>query len=390
MCRRLQQALKFVRLARTQLRPAAVEKARDGFFTGMGDHFHRNTQRKIQTIMIHILIGIRAQLIKMCPIMKELTDRGVPYNFVFLAQHTKTINEIIDQFGIKRPDYIICPRNRDITSSLDMIGWSCRVLAHGLVHRRRIFKGDRKGVVLIHGDAPPLLLGGLLAKAQGLTVGQVEAGLRSFNFLKPFPEELTRVISSKIGLIDLYFCQDETSAANVRKFYRYKDIIITNYNTIIDAIHLARQQTESFVPASEHEKYGIVTIHRFETISNPAALADLVELLIDISKIITLRFILHPPTNEALKKHGLLSRLQQTDNIDLIPRLSFFEFSRQLAGCAPTGYQATADASAATSPGGNTPLPFPTPPTSPGCANRWNGSCRVATNTSAARTRTIP
>lgn len=284
--------------------------------------------------MIHILIGIRAQLIKMCPIMKELTDRGVPYNFVFLAQHTKTINEIIDQFGIKRPDYIICPRNRDITSSLDMIGWSCRVLAHGLVHRRRIFKGDRKGVVLIHGDAPPLLLGGLLAKAQGLTVGQVEAGLRSFNFLKPFPEELTRVISSKIGLIDLYFCQDETSAANVRKFYRYKDIIITNYNTIIDAIHLARQQTESFVPASEHEKYGIVTIHRFETISNPAALADLVELLIDISKIITLRFILHPPTNEALKKHGLLSRLQQTDNIDLIPRLSFFEFSRQLAGCS--------------------------------------------------------
>lgn len=282
--------------------------------------------------MIHILIGTRAQLIKMCPIMKELGLRGLPYNFVFLAQHTTTISEIIDQFGVKRPDYIVCPRTKDITNTLAMIGWSCRVLAHGLFNLERIFKGDRNGVVLIHGDAPPLLLGGILAKARGLKVAQVEAGLRSFNFFKPFPEELTRVVASKIGLIDFYFCQDERAAANVRAAYRYKKIIPTGCNTIIDAIHIAQEQA-THLPPDDGEPFAIVTIHRFETISKPDALKQLVELLISISAKIKLHFILHPPTLEALKKQQLFARLAATESIELIPRLSFFDFSRELARC---------------------------------------------------------
>lgn len=284
--------------------------------------------------MIHILIGTRAQLIKMCPIMKELAKRGIPYNFVFLAQHTTTINEIIDQFGVKRPDYIICPRENDVTSSLAMLGWSVRVLAHGLLNLDRIFRGgDRNGIALIHGDAPPLLLGAILAKARGLAVAQIEAGLRSFNFMKPFPEEATRVFASKIGLIDLYFCQDERAAENVRAAYRYKKIVTTGCNTILDAINLAKESA-SQAHGEKEKKFAIVTIHRFETISNPEVLRQLVEMLIDIAAKIKLRFILHPPTREALKKQQLFERLATAENIELVPRLSFFDFSRELARCS--------------------------------------------------------
>ena len=96
-----------------------------------------------------------------------------------------------------------------------MIFWSVRVLTYAFLNSKKIFQNDQQGVVLIHGDAPPLFLGALMAKRQGLKVAQVEAGLRSNNYLKPFPEELTRVFSAKIGLIDIFFCQDAKAVNNI-------------------------------------------------------------------------------------------------------------------------------------------------------------------------------
>ena len=52
--------------------------------------------------MLHVIIGTRAQIIKMAPVMKELEKRGIDYNFIFLAQHKETMYEIMAQFGIKK------------------------------------------------------------------------------------------------------------------------------------------------------------------------------------------------------------------------------------------------------------------------------------------------
>ena len=102
-----------------------------------------------------------------------------------------------------------------------------------------IFRDDKHGVVLIHGDAPPLFLGALMAKRQGLKVAQVEAGLRSFNYFKPFPEEITRVFSAKAGLIDIFFCQNEKATLNVAPYK--KTAFCTHYNTMLDSLRLAKK-----------------------------------------------------------------------------------------------------------------------------------------------------
>ena len=47
--------------------------------------------------MIHVIIGTRAQIIKMAPVMKEFEKRGINYNFIFLAQHKETMHEIFGQ-----------------------------------------------------------------------------------------------------------------------------------------------------------------------------------------------------------------------------------------------------------------------------------------------------
>jgi len=215
--------------------------------------------------MLHVIIGTRAQIIKMAPVMKELEKRGIDYNFIFLAQHKETMYEIMAQFGIKKPDTILGDTGKDITNVKDMIFWSFRVIIYSFFKSKMIFRDDKHGVVLIHGDAPPLFLGALMAKRQGLKVAQVEAGLRSFNYFKPFPEEITRVFSAKAGLIDIFFCQNEKATLNMAP---YKKIAFcTHYNTMLDSLRLAKKVSLKKTIAEASGEFAIASLHRFETIS---------------------------------------------------------------------------------------------------------------------------
>ena len=232
--------------------------------------------------MFHIIVGTRAQIIKMAPIMRILEDKEIDYNFVFLAQHKETMYEIMAQFGIKKPDIVIGDMKKDITNVKDMIFWSFRVLIYSLFKSKKIFRDDKHGVVLIHGDAPPLFLGALMAKRQGLKVAQVEAGLRSFNYFKPFPEEITRVLSAKAGLIDIFFCQDEKAALNVAPYK--KTVFCTHYNTILDSLRLAEKVSSDKTIPEASGKFAITSLHRFETISKKEKLKQIVNALIKISK----------------------------------------------------------------------------------------------------------
>ena len=279
--------------------------------------------------MIHIIIGTRAQLIKMAPVMKEFETRGINYNFIFLAQHKATMREIIAQFEIKNPDIVLGDFNKDITNVKDMVFWSIRVIIFSFIKRKMIFKNDKKGIVLIHGDAPPLFIGGLMAKFQGLKVAQIEAGLRSFNFLKPFPEELTRVITAKIGLIDIFFCQDEQSVHNVAQYN--KTAYCTGHNTMLDSLRWAKKlYSKKKYHKFLDKRFAIVSLHRVETILKKNRLKQVTQEIQKISKRIKLIFILHPPTKAALKDQALYNSLENEPNCLLLPRQGFFEFNNFL------------------------------------------------------------
>ena len=263
--------------------------------------------------------------------MHVMQERDIEYNFIFMAQHRETIYEMLDDFALKRPDYVLCDTGTDIVSSRQMIFWSFKVLFQGIKNKSKVFKKDKKGIVLIHGDAPPLFLGGMIARAQGLKVASVEAGLRSFNLRKPFPEEVTRVITGKIGLIDIFYCQDDMAMNNVQA-YRGQGVN-THGNTIIDAIRLAVEanKAQGDTGMEPAEPYGVVTLHRFETISNEEQLKSAMDLVVKISRRIRLKFILHPPTRTALQKTGLYEQLNSTADIDLLPRMNFIDFNNLIS-----------------------------------------------------------
>lgn len=275
--------------------------------------------------MIHVVIGTRAQLVKMIPLMRLMKDRGWDYNFVFLPQHRATIREMLDEFAVKPPDVILTDNAEDIVKTWQMALWSIKTLALGIWHRKRIFRGDRSGIALVHGDAPPLLLGALIARAQGLKVAQVEAGLRSFDFKCPFPEELTRYLAGRLGLIDLHFCQDDKAMSNVKKYPG--KAIHTDGNTILDTLRLLGDLASN----ESEEPFALVSLHRYETITDASRMGFIIDKLIHLSQRLRLKFILHPSTRVALLTHRLMEELQAAERIDLLPRMSFVNFQTTLA-----------------------------------------------------------
>ncbi|MCK5761111.1 MAG: hypothetical protein KAH33_07445, partial [Candidatus Delongbacteria bacterium] len=101
--------------------------------------------------MIHIILGTKAQLIKMAPIMKRLHDQGIEYNYISTGQHKATIDDILNNFSIKQPDNILYD-GKDITSVISMFFWSFKIIFKALYNRKKIFRNDKNGIVLVHGD----------------------------------------------------------------------------------------------------------------------------------------------------------------------------------------------------------------------------------------------
>lgn len=276
--------------------------------------------------MIHIVIGTKAQLIKMAPVMKELSDRNVDYNFIFTGQHKDTIDELIETFNLKAPNYTFYD-GRDITKISQMAVWIFACIIKTIKNKSEIFK-DKRDVVLVHGDTASTLLGAIMAKIAGLKVGYVEAGLRSFNLFNPFPEELIRRVSSR--LTDYHFCPGDFAFENSKK-YRGKKVN-TNENTLLDSLRIVLNSEQKISVDLPEEKYCLVSIHRFENIFKKERLSFILGILNKISERMKLLFIFHLPTKEKLMEYGLLSGLEKNPKIELRPRYNYFRFIKLLSG----------------------------------------------------------
>lgn len=279
--------------------------------------------------MLHFIIGTRAQLIKTAPVMAECAKCGIPYNFIFLAQHQQTMYKIIDLFGIKRPDFVLGDKGADLADLKSLLAWTAHVFATGLRDRRHIFQNDPNGVGIVHGDALPAILGAILAKAAGLKVAHIEAGLRSFDYSHPFPEELIRVLIWKLHLPEYYFCPNAWALENVSPYPGLK--VDTLCNTLFDSLRMALDFPgdieNDLIP---DEKFAIVTLHRFETISSRQKLEEVLGIIKRITGRIRLLFILHPPTLVALKESMLYDKLDKDPMVDLRPRYDYFRFIQLL------------------------------------------------------------
>lgn len=273
--------------------------------------------------MIHFIVGTRAQLLKLAPVMRECDRRSLAWRWVYTAQHRETVQELIETFELPPPDHVIVVWRTEAKSRLRMARWLGRMLV-ALISSRDILAGavGNSHVVLTHGDTFTTWLGALIGKFTGTPVMHVESGLRSFNLRKPFPEEINRLIT--FHLADIYACPGEWAVRNLDRYGGVK--LDTGANTQVDTLRFGLERLAEKAAAEPTECYVVATIHRYENIFDDDRFTRIVDQLIRISRTLEVRFICHPATALRLERLGLRARLEEAPGLTLLPRLDYLSF----------------------------------------------------------------
>ncbi len=275
--------------------------------------------------MVHLVIGTRAQLVKMGPVMAALARRGMPYRLILTAEHRETMGSMLEMYGVRQPEIVLGDLGRDITSARQLVPWFAGILAHTALRSDRVFAGDRTGIVVVHGDAPPALLGALMGKLRGLKVAHIEAGLRSFNVLDPFPEEIVRILTA--GLADIFFAPGQWALRNLRWRRRARKVD-TGANTLYDALRLAIASPAE--PDRPDGPYCVFSVHRFENLYVGRRYKFIMDALGVLADRLPVVFVLHPVTRRKLAAEGDLRQLEEQPNVLLRPRYDYFDFIKLL------------------------------------------------------------
>lgn len=255
--------------------------------------------------------------------MLLLERRGIPFNFVLTGQHQETMQQLLCDFNIRTQPKVL-HRGREITSLLQMGCWFFnslfRLLRPGSPYLPRTSR--QRDIVVVHGDTVSTLLGALAGRLKGMSVAHVEAGLRSFNLLHPFPEELTRLAVFRLS--DLAFCPGKWACSNMAS--QSTQVIDTGHNTLRDALHIALDVAGQ----AKHGDFGVISIHRFENIFGKKRLSSILDMVEHASRQSPLVFVLHPTTRKKLTRFGLMAHLEGNPRIELRPRMGYIEFVRLL------------------------------------------------------------
>lgn len=179
---------------------------------------------------ILLVFGTRPEAIKMAPLVKALqkdTER-FETKVCVTAQHRQMLDQVLEVFDIV-PDYdlnIMAPNQDlyDITSKV-------------LLGLRDVLKEFRPDTVLVHGDTTTSMAASLAAFYQQIAVGHVEAGLRTYDMLSPWPEEMNRQVTDRI--CTYYFAPTGQSKQNLLQENIEESKIYVTGNTVIDALLMA-------------------------------------------------------------------------------------------------------------------------------------------------------
>lgn len=276
-------------------------------------------------IKVMTVFGTRPEAIKMAPLAIELEKNpNIEATVCVTAQHRQMLDQVLEIFKIK-PDYDLDVMKQRQT----LVQITSRVL-EGL---DEVLKEVKPDIVLVHGDTTTSFVGALAAFYNQITVGHVEAGLRTYDIYSPFPEEMNRCLTGRIA--ELNFSPTVKNKENLLRENVSEDKIFITGNTVIDAMKTT--VSEDYVFATK-ELNGIdfknhrviaMTAHRRENLGKPleeicTAVKRLVEKYDDVEVVYPVH--LNPAVRETV-----FSILGNTDRVHLIEPVNVDELHNLMA-----------------------------------------------------------
>ena len=281
------------------------------------------------------IFGTRPEAIKLAPVIKGLEEESTFMSKVCVTgQHRELLDQVLGVFQIK-PDFDLNIMQKG-QNLFDITTRSLQALEDTL-------KQEKPDVVLVQGDTTTGFAASLAAYYLQISVGHIEAGLRTFDKYNPFPEEVNRRLVDVIS--DFCFAPTDTARDNLLAEGIPRERIFVTGNTVIDALFM----TLKYLSSGEKDKYLkdffmgtynipiddsrliLVTGHRRESFG-PAfesicrGLKEIAESNTDIRIV----YPVHLNPNVRTPVYGILGSVQ---NIHLIPPLEYAPFVWLMAHC---------------------------------------------------------
>lgn len=211
------------------------------------------------------IFGTRPEAIKLAPLVVRLREIG-DVTVCVSGQHREMLDQVLRFFSIK-PDYDldIMEENQSLFT----------VTARSLTLLEEVIDQSLPDLIIVQGDTTTAFTGALAGFYKGIKVAHVEAGLRSFDKLSPFPEEINRVMVGHIA--DYHFAPTKKAKENLVKENVPRRSIHVVGNTVIDALLMGlaivkkdeRRFYDHFRFLDFSKKVLLVTGHRRESFGKP-------------------------------------------------------------------------------------------------------------------------
>ncbi len=183
---------------------------------------------------ILVVFGTRPEAIKMAPVVKALAASATLRPVLCLTgQHRDMLAGILDFFGLTADhDLAVMQPEQDLFY----------VTAAVITGVQRVLAAEKPDWVLVHGDTTSALAASLAAFYAGCRIGHVEAGLRTGDLRRPWPEEMNRSVIDRLA--DRLFAPTESARANLLRENLPAEKIVVTGNTVVDALFAVRTALE--------------------------------------------------------------------------------------------------------------------------------------------------
>jgi UDP-N-acetylglucosamine 2-epimerase (non-hydrolysing) len=201
-----------------------------------------------------LVVGTRPEAIKLAPVAMELSRRGIPSRCLLTGQHdTNELGSLLRRIGVNHSQV------RSGADRQHRSGLAARFVDIQRVIHDELDVSDWRCIV-VQGDTSSTLAGAITGFLSGVPVAHVEAGLRTFDLSRPFPEEGVRQLVARVATVHL--APTELAASHLMREGIGRELIRVTGNTGLDALRLLRSASP---PSVAEPGLLVLTMHRRES-----------------------------------------------------------------------------------------------------------------------------
>jgi len=267
--------------------------------------------------IVGIVSGTRPEIIKLAPVYHALRQHEeLCVMWVHTGQHGDMAADMLRCFGIT-PDEQLGRKG----ASLEEFSVACRTQLDALMARQ---KWD---LCIVQGDTESAFLGALAAFYRRIPVGHVEAGLRTYNLGRPFPEEGLRQMISRVAALH-WAPTERARAALLAEGIPAAAIALTG-NTVVDAQQWVCERFGIRREGDAASGHVLVTAHRREHWGEE--MEQTFHAVADLARAHPQRRVLFPVHLNPVVQRPAHAILQGLDNVRLVAPLDYLGMQQALA-----------------------------------------------------------